>query len=152
MFGWGEGDNKILVRSRYFLLRPTKMFSPQINEKAKEKTITKNSNQKAPWTSNHVRAPVQLFFSFWFSVFSVTHFFNLLLISFGFLFLLIWFLSFSGTSHSFFKIFFYDFVYPPFFLHLFWFFIFLFFIFLIWHESKLIYFPSSHFSSQPKKK
>ena len=63
-----------------------------------------------------MRAPVQLFFSLWFSVFSVTHFFNLLLISFGFLFLLIWFFSFSGTSHSFFKIFFfYDFVYPLFF-------------------------------------
>ena len=48
MFGWREGDNEILVRSRYFFLRPTKMFFPQINEKAKEKTITKNSNQKAP--------------------------------------------------------------------------------------------------------
>ena len=152
MFGWREGDNEILVRSRYFLLRPTKMFSPQINEKAKEKTITKNSNQKAPWTSNHMRALVQLFFSLWFSVFFVTHFFNLLLISFGFLFLLIWFFSFSGTSHYFFKKKkFNDFCLSPFFLHLFWFFIFLFFIFLIWHESKLIYFPSSHFSSQQKK-
>ena len=128
MFGWREGDNEILVRSRYFFLRPTKMFFPQINEKAKEKTITKNSNQKAPWTSNHVRAPVQLFFSFWFSVFSVTHFFNLLLISFGFLFLLIWFLSFSGTSHSFLIFFFYDFVYPLFFTFVlvFYFFIFYF--------------------------
>ena len=95
---------------------------------------------------------MQLFFSLWFSVFFVTHFFNLLLISFGFLFLLIWFLSFSGTSHSFFKFFFFFMIlFIPFFLHLFWFFIFSFFIFLIWHESKLIYFPSSHFSSQQKK-
>ena len=48
MFGWREGENEILARLTYFLLRPTKMFSSQIEEKAEEKTITKNSNQKAP--------------------------------------------------------------------------------------------------------
>ena len=98
----GEKGRMELVGPMYFLPKFTKMFYSWIEDKIEEKTITKNSDQKALCIVQTMWKPqcnVFFFLSF------------LLLIYFIFYFL--WFstfllrlLSFSGTFHSF-KIFFF---------------------------------------------
>ena len=138
---------------RIFFSDPLKCFLLKLKRKLKRKPLQKIRTKKPPELQTTREPLCNCFFPFGFLLLICFIFFNLLLISFGFLLFLIWFLSFSGTSHSFFLIFFFICFGFIFLVHLFFFFFLSLSLSLslIWHESKLIYFPSSYFSSQPNK-
>ena len=91
----GKKERMKLVGLGYFLPRLTKMFSSWIEDKTEEKTITKDSDQKAPvHSSNHVKAPMQYCNVSFFFFFSFGFFFFLVVFSLTLLFYFFKFISF----------------------------------------------------------
>ena len=122
----GEKGRMELVGLGYFLPRLTKMFSSWIEDKTDEKTITKDSDQKAPvHSSNHVKAPMQYCnVSFFFLFFPLVFFFGCL---FSYSFVLFYFIFISFRFLLFFlgcclfQVLFIHSKFFFFFFHLFWF-------------------------------
>ena len=110
-----KGRMKYWRGLRIFFSDPLKCFLLKLKRKLKRKPLQKIRTKKPPELQTTREPLCNCFFPFGFLLLICFIFFNLLLISFGFLLFLIWFLSFSGTSHSFFKFFFLWFCLSPFF-------------------------------------